>query len=33
LPDRFAPKLVDHYERVKNDPRIKTYYTTQGIAT
>jgi hypothetical protein len=25
LPDRIAPKLVEHYERVKNDPRIKEY--------
>jgi glutathione S-transferase len=32
LPDRFAPKLVEHYERVKNDPRIKAYYAKHNIA-
>jgi glutathione S-transferase len=26
LPDRFAPKLVEHHERVRNDPRVKAYY-------
>jgi glutathione S-transferase len=26
LPDRVAPKLVEHYERVKNDPRVHAYY-------
>ena len=33
LPDRFAPKLLDHYERVKNDPRIKAYYARHCIAS
>jgi glutathione S-transferase len=32
LPDRVAPKLVEHYERVKNDPRIKAYYVKHGVA-
>ena len=32
LPDRVAPKLVEHYERVKNDPRIQTYYVKHGLA-
>ena len=32
LPDRVAPKLVEHYERVKSDPRIKAYYAKHGIA-
>jgi glutathione S-transferase len=32
LPDRVAPKLVQHYERVKNDPRVKDYYTKHGVA-
>jgi prostaglandin-H2 D-isomerase / glutathione transferase len=32
LPDRFAPKLVEHYERVKSDPRIKAYYAQHNIA-
>ena len=31
LPDRVAPKLVEHYERVKNDPGVKAYYATHGI--
>jgi glutathione S-transferase len=26
LPDRVAPKLVEHYERVKKHPGIKAYY-------
>lgn len=30
LPDGVAPKLVEHYERVKNDPRIKAYYVKHG---
>jgi prostaglandin-H2 D-isomerase / glutathione transferase len=32
LPDRVAPKLVEHYERIKNDPRVKAYYAKHGIA-
>jgi glutathione S-transferase len=32
LPDRFAPRLVEHYERVKNEPGVKTYYAKHGIA-
>jgi glutathione S-transferase len=32
LSDRVAPKLVEHYERVKNDPRIKAYYAKHGIS-
>src|SRR5215475_4214617 len=32
LPDRVAPKLVDHYERVKNDPRVQAYYDKHGVA-
>jgi glutathione S-transferase len=31
LPDRVAPKLVDHYERVKNDPRVQAYYARHGV--
>lgn len=31
LPDRVAPKLVEHYERVKNDPRVQAYYAKYGI--
>jgi hypothetical protein len=31
LPDRVAPKLVEHYERVKNDPRIQAYYGKWAI--
>jgi glutathione S-transferase len=31
LPDRVAPKLVEHYERVKNDPRIQAYYAKHGV--
>jgi prostaglandin-H2 D-isomerase / glutathione transferase len=32
LPDGVAPKLVDHYERVKNDPRVQAYYDKHGVA-
>ena len=32
LPDRVAPKLFEHYERVKNDPRVKAYYAKLGVA-
>ena len=31
LPDRVAPKLVQHYERVKNNPRVVAYYAKHGI--
>jgi glutathione S-transferase len=31
LPDRVAPKLVEHYERVKNDPRLQAYYAKHGV--
>jgi hypothetical protein len=30
LPDRFAPELVEHYERVKSDPRVSAYYSKRG---
>ena len=32
LPDRIAPKLVDHYERVKAIPQIRAYYAKHGIS-
>jgi glutathione S-transferase len=31
LPDRVAPKLVEHYERVKAVPEIKAYYAKHGV--
>ena len=31
LPDRVAPSLVEHYERVKSDPRVKAYYAKHGL--
>jgi glutathione S-transferase len=31
LIDRVAPKLVEHYERVKNDARISDYYAKHGV--
>ena len=31
LPDRVAPKLVEHYERVKNEPGVKAYYSKHGV--
>jgi glutathione S-transferase len=31
LPDRFAPRLVEHYERIKNEPGVKAYYAKHGI--
>jgi glutathione S-transferase len=32
LPDRIAPKLVEHYERIKNEPGVKAYYAKHGVA-
>ena len=32
LPDRVSPKLLEHYERIKSDPRVKAYYAKHGIA-
>lgn len=32
LADRIAPKLVEHYERIKNDPGVKAYYAKHGVA-
>jgi len=32
LPDRVAPKLIEHYKRVKNDPGVKAYYAKHGLA-
>jgi len=32
LPDRIAPKLVEHYERVKNEAGVKAYYSKHGKA-
>jgi glutathione S-transferase len=31
IPDHVAPKLIEHYERVKNDPGVKAYYAKHGI--
>ena len=30
LPDRIATKLVEHYERVKNEPGVTAYYARHG---
>ena len=32
LPDRIAPKLVEHYERIKNEPGVKAYYAKYNAA-
>jgi glutathione S-transferase len=32
LPDRVAPRLVEHYERIKNDRRVRAYYAKRGVA-
>jgi glutathione S-transferase len=32
LPDRVAPKLVAHHDRVKNHPGVKAYYARHGTA-
>jgi glutathione S-transferase len=32
LPDRFAPKLMDHYQRIKAEPGVKAYYAKLGVA-
>jgi hypothetical protein len=30
-PIAWPPKLAEHYERVKNDPRVKAYYAKHGL--
>jgi glutathione S-transferase len=32
LPDRIAPKLVEHNERIKNEPGVKAYYAKYNVA-
>jgi glutathione S-transferase len=32
LPDRVAPRLVEHYERVKKHPAVKAYYAERKVA-
>ncbi len=32
LPDRVAPALVQHFNRVKSDPRVQAYSAARGIA-
>jgi glutathione S-transferase len=32
LPDRIAPRLVEHYERVKEHPAVKAYYAERKVA-
>ncbi|MGE0853182.1 MAG: glutathione S-transferase [Hyphomicrobiaceae bacterium] len=32
LPDRVAPRLVEHYDRVKQHPAVKAYYAKRKVA-
>jgi len=32
LPDRVAPRLVEHSERVKKHPAVKAYYAARKVA-
>jgi hypothetical protein len=32
LVDRIAPKLLEHYERIRNEPGVKAYYAEHGAA-
>jgi glutathione S-transferase len=32
LPDRVAPRLVEHYERVKEHTAVKAYYAERNVA-
>jgi glutathione S-transferase len=32
LVDRVAPALVQHWNRVKSDPRVQAYYAARGVA-
>ncbi len=32
LPDRVAPRLVEHYDRIKEHPAIKAYYAERKVA-
>jgi len=31
LPDRLAPKLMEHYQRIKAEPRVAAYYAKCGV--
>ena len=31
LPDRIAPALLQHWNRVKSEPKVKAYYTARSI--
>lgn len=31
LPDRVAPELVEHFQRVMKDPAIAAYYAKRGV--
>jgi glutathione S-transferase len=31
LADRIAPKLVEHYQRIKSEPGVKAYYAKHGV--
>ena len=33
LPDRVAPRLVEHFKRVEQIPRLREYYARHGIAS
>jgi glutathione S-transferase len=30
LPDRVAPRLVEHFERIRSVPEVKAYYASRG---
>jgi prostaglandin-H2 D-isomerase / glutathione transferase len=30
LPDRLAPRLAEHFERIRNLPEVKAYYASRG---
>ena len=32
LPDRIAPTLIEHYQRIKNEPGVKAYYAKYNVA-
>jgi glutathione S-transferase len=32
LPERVAPRLVEHHDRVKEHPAVKAYYTARKVA-
>jgi len=31
LPERVAPKLIEHYQRIVSEPGVSAYYAKHGV--